>query len=129
MRIKTYSEMIQLGSYQERLEYLKLLDGNVKSPRHISEEFYKSDMWKYTRGLVLGRDIGFDLGIFGLYINGPIYVHHIDPITEEDIVNLTPKLTSTDNLICTSLETHNAIHYKSKAEEYVERKPGDTILW
>lgn len=121
--------MIQLGSYHDRLEYLKLLDGNVSSPRHISEEFYKSDLWKQVRASVMGRDIRFDLGIFGLYINGPVFVHHIDPITEYDILNLTPKLTSLDNLVCTSLDTHNAIHYKPKTEEYVERTPGDTILW
>lgn len=126
---RSYSEMMQYGSYQERLEYLKLLDGNVSSPRHISEEFYKSDMWRFIRDNVIGRDVRFDLGIFGMYINGPVYVHHIDPITEYDILNLTPKLISMDNLVCTSLDTHNAIHYKPKKEEYIEREPGDTIFW
>ena len=126
---KTYSELITLPTYAERLEYLKLLDGNAKSPRHISGPFYKSDIWKHIRKQVMYRDAGFDLGIFGMYIDGPIYVHHIDPIEEEDILNMTEKLLSLDNLVCTSLETHNAIHYKDRIEPYVERQPGDTIPW
>ena len=126
---KTYSELITLPTYAERLEYLKLLDGNAKSPRHISGPFYKSDIWKHIRKQVMNRDARFDLGIFGMYITGPVYVHHIDPIEEEDILNMTEKLLSLDNLVCTSLETHNAIHYKDQIEPYVERQPGDTILW
>lgn len=126
---KSYQGLTSLTNYSERLEYLKLLDGNVSSPRHMSQNFYKSDLWKHIRQQVIKRDGRFDLGIFGMYIDGPVYVHHINPIVEEDILNMSDKLLSLDNLICTSLDTHNAIHYKEKADEYVERQPGDTILW
>lgn len=118
-----------LDNYHDRLEYLKLLDGNVSSPRHMSEDFYKSSLWRQIREDVIRRDARFDLGVFGMYIEGSVYVHHINPIEEEDIVNMSQKLISLDNLICTSLDSHNAIHYKPNKEDYIERRPGDTILW
>ena len=127
---KSYSELITFNSYAERLEYLKLLDNNATSPRHISGRFYKSRLWLDLRDTIIKRDLTFDLGIFGMYIDGPIFVHHINPISEEDIINLTSKLLDPENLICTSLTTHNAIHYKQKVKDvYVERTAGDTILW
>ena len=128
--MRTYSELIKLKSHSERLEYLKLLDNNVSSPRHMSMSFYKSRMWLSTRDYIIERDLGFDLGVFGVYIEGPVYVHHIDPITEHDIIYLTDKLLDPENLITTSRDTHNRIHYKTtKKEEWIERTPGDTILW
>lgn len=128
--MRSYTELIQLESYSERLEYLKLLDGNVRSPRSISRNFYKSKIWLKTREIVIARDLGFDLGVFGVYIDGPIYVHHINPITDHDILYLTDKVLDLDNLITTSGETHNTIHYKTTPKEkWVERTPGDTILW
>lgn len=128
--MRTYSELIKLKSHSERLEYLKLLDNNVSSPRHMSMSFYKSRMWLSTRDYIIDRDLGFDLGVFGVYIEGPVYVHHIDPITEHDIIYLTDKLLDPENLITTSRDTHNRIHYKTtKKEEWIERTPGDTILW
>lgn len=126
---KSYLEVMKFSEYTDRLEYLKLLDNNAASPRHMSIEFYKSEIWKQIRNQVIRRDRRFDLGIFGLYIDGPVFVHHINPISEEDIINRTTKLTSLDNLICTSLNTHNAIHYRAEQEQYIERQPGDTILW
>ena len=126
---RSYSEVVQFQDYHNRLEYLKLLDNNATSPRHISGEFYRSDLWKGIRADIIKRDCRFDLGIFGLYIDGPVYVHHINPIDEQDIINMTQKLLSYDNLICTSLNTHNAIHYKQQIDEYVERRPGDTKPW
>ena len=126
---RSYSEVMQFQDYHNRLEYLKLLDNNATSPRHISGEFYRSDLWKGIRADIIKRDCRFDLGIFGLYIDGPVYVHHINPIDEQDIINMTQKLLSYDNLICTSLNTHNAIHYKQQIDEYVERRPGDTKPW
>lgn len=129
-KVRTYSEMILLESYKERLEYLKLNDNNSLSPRHMSMDFYKSHAWLTTRDYILQRDLGFDLGVFGIYIEGAMYVHHINPITEEDIVYGTKKLHDPENLITTSGDTHNKIHYSQKEkEEYVERTPGDTILW
>ena len=122
--------MIKLSSHTERLEYLKIGDNNALSPRHMSMSFYKSHAWEVTRDAILKRDLGFDLGVFGVYIDGPMYVHHINPIEESDIVHMTRKLLDPENLITTSDNTHKKIHYnKEEKEEWVERKPGDTILW
>lgn len=128
--MKSYSELITIDNFKDRLEYLKLLDNNALSPRHMSMDFYKSRTWKIIRKMTMDRDMGFDLGIFGVYIDGPIYVHHINPIEEHDIIYQTEKLLSLDNLITTSHNTHNLIHYKQEVkDEWVERTPGDTILW
>lgn len=128
--MKNYSDLILLESFNERLEYLKLLDNNVKSPRHMSRPFYKSDIWKYTRKQIIDRDLGFDLGVFGMYIDGMIIVHHINPIDEYDIIHQTDKLLDPENLITVSDSTHNKIHYnKQEKEVWTPREPGDTKLW
>lgn len=128
--MKNYNDMMKLDSFEKRLEYLKLLDNNIKSPRHMSMPFYKSNIWDFIRKQVIDRDLGFDLGVFGVYIEGPMLVHHIQPIDENDIIYQTPKLLDLNNLITTSKHTHNIIHYNTKErEEWIERKPGDTKLW
>lgn len=128
--MRTYSELILLDSFKERVAYLQLLDNNALSPRHMSMPFYKSKTWEITRESIIQRDMGFDLGVFGVYIDGPIYVHHINPIDEQDIIFQTNKLTDPENLITTSGYTHNIIHYGSKKKDkWVERQPGDTKLW
>jgi hypothetical protein len=127
---RSYSELILLHTFSERLEYLKLLDNNVESPRHMSGSFFKSTLWLTTRQKVIDRDLGFDLGVFGVYIEGPMYVHHINPINELDIRQLSPKVLDPENLITLSIDTHNTIHYKRvEKERWVERRPGDTKLW
>lgn len=126
---RSYEELIRIPDFNNRLEYLKLLDNNVDSPRGVSGEFFRSAHWKTIRKMVIDRDGRFDLGLFGIYIDGPVYVHHINPITDYDILHMTSKVTDLNNLISTSLDTHNAIHYKSSKDEYVERMPGDTKLW
>lgn len=128
--MKSYSEIIKLESFNERLNYLKLLDNNATSPRHMSMEFYTSDIWKITRQQIIDRDLGFDLGVFGIYIEGPMLVHHINPINENDIIFQTKKLLDPENLITTSNNTHNLIHYNKKEKEiWTPRTPGDTKLW
>lgn len=128
--IRSYTELISIPDFNARLEYLKLLDNNVDSPRGVSGEYFRSDHWrKVIRKKVMDRDCRFDLGVFGIYIDGPVYIHHINPITEFDIINMTSKVTDLENLISTSLDTHNAIHYKKSDDPYIERKPGDTKLW
>lgn len=127
--LKSYSEMIQYESYNERLEYLMLGDNNVSSPRHMSMAFYKSKPWRETRLRIIHRDMGFDLGAFGIWIPGRIIVHHINPITEEDILNNSWKLYDPENLISTSEITSNIIHYGEPFEPYVERTVGDTKPW
>lgn len=128
--MKSYSEMLKFESYEERLTYLKLLDNNATSPRHMSESFYKSHTWRTTRQDIIDRDMGFDLGVTGVYIDGPVFVHHINPIDENDIIYQTAKLLDPENLITSSLNTHNKIHYNQEEREaWVERTPGDTKLW
>lgn len=128
--MRSYTELIKLSSYEERLDYLKLLDNNATSPRHMSGGFYRSFAWKQVRDYIIARDLGFDLGVFGVYIVGPMMIHHINPICEDDIRYQTKKLLDPENLILTSGHTHNLIHYNSKPREtWVERRPGDTKLW
>lgn len=128
--MKTYSELIMIPSFSERLAYLQLFDNNATSPRHMSSGFYQSKAWKTLRKQIIDRDLGFDLGMFGVYIDGPMLVHHINPINESDIRYQTSRLLDPDNLITTSTITHNLIHYnKIEKEQWVERKPGDTKLW
>lgn len=128
--MRSYSELILLDSYEERLNYLKLLDNNATSPRHMSMDFYKSKVWKTVRQIIIDRDLGFDLGVFGVYIPDTIIVHHINPINEDDIIYRTQRLLDPENLITVSLHTHNLIHYNNQIEEpWVERTPGDTNLW
>jgi hypothetical protein len=128
--MRSYSELIKLNTHAERLAYLKLLDNNVTSPRHMSRDFYKSRTWLQLRQSIIDRDLGFDLGVFGVYIHGPMLVHHINPITESDIVYQTSRLLDPENLITVSGNTHNLIHYNTKEREvWVERTPGDTKLW
>lgn len=128
--MKSYSELIKLDSFSERLAYLQLFDNNATSPRHMSMNFYKSKAWKHIRQTIIDRDLGFDLGVFGVYINGDMLVHHINPINESDILYKTKWLFDPENLITVSTDTHNSIHYnKQEKESWVERTPGDTILW
>lgn len=128
--IKTYEELTTINSFNDRLSYLQLFDNNAISPRDISGEFYKSNLWKSIREQIIDRDLGFDLGKMGVYIIGPMFVHHINPINRNDIIYQTSKLTDPNNLITTSQETHNLIHYRQTVKEkWTERRPGDTILW
>lgn len=128
--MKSYSELIQIESFEDRLLYLKLLDNNATSPRHMSSAFYKSHTWRSIRKAIIDRDLGFDLGVFGVYIHGNVYVHHINPIDENDILNNSRRLTDPENLITSSGPTHNLIHYnQEEKEEWIERTPGDTKLW
>lgn len=123
---------MKLNSYQERLEYLKTRGNNPGNKnRVIMNNFYKTDLWiNDIRPKIIERDLGRDIGIPFLEIDGPIIVHHINPITEDDVLNWSPKLLDPENLISVSYDTHNKIHYsKAKEQEYSERKPGDTLLW
>lgn len=128
--MRSYSEVILLDSYKERLEYLKLADNNYDNPsRDLTQTLFQSQAWRQVRLQIINRDLAFDLGVFGLYIYDRVIVHHINPITINDIVNETKALFDPENLITTSLDTHNRIHYSIKEDPTVERRPGDTILW
>lgn len=129
MNNKTYSEMTKLRSLSERIEYLKI-NYDYTSPRTVSTTFYKSKRWLDVRKRVIARDLGFDLGVPGLNIEGRVLVHHIVPITEEDIEEDAQLLYDMDNLVTVSETTHNQIHYGTGPVLLnIERTPGDTILW
>lgn len=126
----TYTEMSKLESYTERLEYLRLRGVQHEAPRDISNRFYKSRAWLQCRKEIIRRDLGQDLGVRGLYVDGPITVHHMNPLTKEDIENLTENCFDPDGLITVSDYTHKRIHYDQKEyQQWVERKLGDTKLW
>lgn len=133
---KTYSELVQLPTFTERLRYL-LLDGTVAAPtfganRYLNQKLYRSPDWQRVRRLVIIRDGGNDLGVEGYSIEGAILIHHINPITEEMILNADPEIFNLDNLILTTRNTHNIIHYGDAGlikEDWKPRTPNDTIPW
>ena len=113
--IKTYSELRKLKTFEERFEYLRL-DGEVGIEtfgfdRYFNQKFYKSKEWLHSRDNVIIRDDGYDLGIEDYEIRGRIIVHHLNPITLDDIEKQTELLLNPEYLITTAHATHNAIHY------------------
>jgi len=134
--MKNYKGLTNYTHFNDRLKYLKL-DGSVGKDtfgfdRYLNQNFYKSKDWKMVRDFVIARDGGNDLGILGMPIRGTIIIHHIEPINPDDIVNATEKLLDPNNLICTSLATHNAIHFGDEHitdNVYVERTRNDTCPW
>ena len=137
MSIKTYSEIITLHTFEERYEYLRL-GGRVGEEtfgfdRYLNQMFYQRDReWKEVRDYVIIRDNGCDLAIEGREINGIIIVHHMNPITIDDIVNRTKYLLDPEYLISTIKNTHDAIHYGDSSLLYtgpIERSINDTCPW
>ena len=136
MIIRTYSELIKLPTFEERFQYLKL-DGDVGVEtfgfdRYLNQAFYSSDEWKSIRNQVIIRDNGCDLGIEGREIYKRIIIHHMNPITKEDLLYRTEYLLNPEYMICTMKSTHDAIHYGDENllfKEPVERKPNDTCPW
>ena len=134
--IRRYSKLIQLKTFEERFEYLKL-GGKVGLDtfgfdRYLNQVLYQTEIWKQTRRNVIVRDEGFDLGDRDRPIGGRIIVHHMNPITLEDIRSGDEKVFDPEFLICCAHLTHNAIHYGDEGlliKDPVERKPGDTCPW
>lgn len=128
--------MRQYKTFEERYRYLKL-EGIVGKEtfgfdRYINQRFYKSRQWLHTRNAVITRDLGRDLGMEGYEIVSRLLVHHMNPITPEDIVDGLEKILQPEYLVCVSHRTHNAIHYGDESlleKPIVERHPGDTKLW
>ena len=134
--IKTYSELITIPTFEERFEYLKL-DGQVGVEtfgfnRYLNQAFYKSDEWLSIRDYVITRDNGCDLGMDGYEIYGRILIHHINPITKDDIIQRSRILLDPENLITTVKRTHDAIHYGDSnllIKAPIERRKNDTCPW
>lgn len=134
--IRTYSDLQQLRSLEERYAYLRL-GGTIGSStfgfdRWINQQFYRSREWRLVRDEVIARDLGYDLGAENAPLLGAHLIHHMNPLTLEDIEDATDNLLDPEFLITTSLRTHNAIHFgdeKQLPRPFVERRPGDTRLW
>lgn len=135
--IRTYSELITLPTFEERFEYLKLSgrvgDETFGRDRYLNQLLYqRSDEWKASRREVILRDNGCDLGCEGYEIYGQIIVHHMNPITIDDVMNLDPKVFDPEFLISTMHRTHNAIHYGNAdllITAPIERRKNDTCPW
>lgn len=136
MRIKTYSEMRHYETFVERFRYLSLPGAVGTSTfgfdRWINQKFYHSREWKNVRNLVIARDRGCDLGCEGYEIHAQLLIHHINPMSPQDIVHGDSWILDPEYLITTTHDTHNAIHYgdeKLLRRPFVERKANDTKLW
>lgn len=134
--IRTYSELIQLPTFEERFRYLKLSNKIGETTfgfdRYINQKFYTSLEWRRVRDQVIFRDNGCDLGIEGREIYGKVLIHHMNPITLDDIRNVTDILMNPEYLICVTHETHNAIHYGDEhllMKEPIIRTKNDTCPW
>lgn len=138
-KLRCYSDLIQYSTFEDRLHYLELHgivgEDTFGFDRYINQKFYKSPEWRQVRDFVIVRDNGCDLGVKGYDIGDRIIVHHMNPLTLDDISNSSDFLLNPEYLICVSKETHDIIHYGfssdrySKSKEPVDRKPGDTKLW
>lgn len=134
--IRTYSELMKLPTFEERFQYLKL-NGAVGQDtfgfeRYLNQTFYRSKEWKRIRDYVIIRDNGCDLAMDDREIYDRIYIHHMNPIIANDILNESEFLLDPEYLICTTQRTHNAIHYGDESLLYqgpIERTPNDTCPW
>lgn len=138
MIIRTYTELIQLPTFEERYNYLRL-GGRVGEDtfgfdRYLNQLFYTSDEWRAIRDEVIIRDNGCDLGIPGRDIPEgiPILIHHMNPIAVRDILDRSNYLLNPEYLICTMKRTHDAIHYGNESSLLTippERSKYDTCPW
>jgi hypothetical protein len=136
IKIRSYSELIELETFEERFEYLSIR-GQVGCEtfgfnRWVNQRFYTSQAWRRLRHQVIIRDRSCDLGIEDHEIHSRLIVHHMNPITQEDIEHGTDTALDLENLICTTHNTHNAIHFGDASllpQPFVPRQPGDTKLW
>ena len=134
--IKSYSELITIPTFEERFEYLKL-SGQVGIEtfgfdRYLNQAFYKSKEWLSLRDYIITRDNGCDLGVEGYEIHGRILIHHMNPITKEDVLWRSRCLLDPENLITTIKRTHDAIHYGDNnllPKPIIERSKNDTCPW
>lgn len=135
--MRTYSELIKLPTFEERFLYLALNgtigDDTFGFDRYFNQKLYSSAEWRHVRREVIIRDNGCDLAIPDREIFGRIMIHHMNPITLEDIENHNPDIFNPEYLITTTKPTHDAIHYGNETylenSELIERKPNDTCPW
>ena len=136
MTIRNFTELSRLATLEDRFAYLRL-NGKVADPtfddmRWLNQRFYTSRTWRMLRDDIIARDLGQDLGATDVTVRGIPIIHHMNPITVEDIHEGSENLLSPEYLITTSLTTHNAVHYGDESQlprPFVERQPGDHIPW
>lgn len=136
MKIKRYMELKRLVSFEDRFDYLRL-QGHIGEQtfgfeRYLNQMLYRSKRWRQVRDIVIIRDDGCDLGCLDYPINGIVVVHHLNPISVDDIEEDDPDIFNPDFLITTSITTHRAIHYSDESllpKPLVLRYSGDTIPW
>lgn len=134
--LRTYTDLIKLSTFEDRYNYLKL-SGSVGVEtfgydRYLNQIFYRDKAWQDIRSKIIIRDRGCDLGIEGREIHRNLLIHHMNPITKDDLIHRSDYLLNPEYLITTSLGTHNAIHYGDESKLMimpVERIAGDTKLW
>lgn len=134
--MRCYSELILLPSLEERFEYLRL-NGEVGEElfgyaRYLNQEFYHGGDWRDVRDQVIIRDGGHDLGVPGWKIVGNIYVHHMNPVTKEQLLDNDPILLDPEYLISCSYNTHQAITWGNREllpKPLIVRRPNDTVPW
>lgn len=128
---KSYSKLVLFPSWQERLKYLQLQTHDFDSPRFMNSSVYKTRRWINFKSEMHRRDYGCDLGVLGVYIEERMILHHINPVTIDDIENWNEQvLFNPENVITCAQTTHNKIHYLQELTEIAEeRQPGDTKLW
>lgn len=136
MKIRSYSELRRIETFEERFDYLALKgvvgDSTFGFDRYINQRFYHSAQWKQIRHHVIARDLGCDLGIEGYDIHARLVIHHMNPMTPQDVMGDDDSILNPEFLITTQHATHNAIHYGDKRllpRQLAERRPGDTKLW
>lgn len=136
MMIRTYSDLIRFQSFEDRYRYLALRgavgDSTFGFDRYINQQFYRSRQWKQLRQHIIARDDGCDLAVPGYDIHQNLVIHHINPMTVDDVIHADPSILDPEFLITTTHRTHNAIHYGDESLlllPFVDRRPGDTCLW
>jgi len=136
MKTRTYSELERIDTFEERYRYLSLqgVVGNSTFgfDRYMNQRFYTSREWRQIRDHIIARDVGLDLGMPGYEIYDKIIIHHMNPMTADDIEDGNSDILDPEFLITTTHQTHMAIHYGDEsllAKPLVERRRGDTKLW
>lgn len=136
MKFRSYSELRRIDTLEKRFEYLALRgavgEATFGFDRWMNQQFYRSREWKYIRDHVIVRDNGCDLGVEGYDIHSRLYIHHMRPITIDNLKDGDDSILNPEYLITTTHQTHNAIHYgdvRLLPKPLIQRRPGDTKLW
>lgn len=134
--VRTYDHLISLPTLEERYNYLRVNSkvgiDKFGFDRYLNQRFYHSTEWKRVRDFIIVRDNGLELATPGFEINGKIYIHHMNPVSIDDLKDDIEKILNPDFLISCSFDMHQMIHYGEFRDKYkapVERKPNDTCPW